>query len=117
MPAPYDLTTLRSFLGAINYYGRFIPNMHVLRRPLDQLLKKDSKWNWNHSCQESFERFKQILQSNLLLTHFNPQYNIIVTADASQNDIGACILHKFPDNTIKAISHAIRNLTEAEKKI
>jgi len=53
---------------------------------------------------------------HLLLTHFDPQYNIIVAADASQNGIGACILHKFPDNSIKAISHTARNLTEAEKK-
>lgn len=44
MPAPSNLTTLRSFLGAINYYGRFIPNIHTLR-PLDQFLKKDSVWN------------------------------------------------------------------------
>lgn len=116
MRAPSNLTLLRSFLGAINYYGRFIPNIQTLKRPLDQLLKKDSVWNWSRLCQESFERFKQILQSNLLLTHYNPKHEIIVAADASQNGIDACILHRFPDNTIKAISHAARSLIETESR-
>ena len=29
-----------------NYYNSYIPNMHVLRGPLNNLLKKDVKWNW-----------------------------------------------------------------------
>lgn len=28
MPPPRDLTGVRSFLGAVNYYGKFVPNMH-----------------------------------------------------------------------------------------
>lgn len=116
MPEPYNVTTLRSFLVAINYYSRFISNMHVLRRPLDNLLKKDSKWNWSSKCQEFFDQFKRILTSKLLLTHDNPQHEIIVAADASNEGLGACILHRFSDFTVKAISHASRSLTEAERK-
>ncbi|XP_018402050.1 PREDICTED: uncharacterized protein K02A2.6-like [Cyphomyrmex costatus] len=116
MPEPHNLTTLRSFLGVINYYARFISNMHILRRPLDNLLKKDSKWNWSPKCQESFNQFKRILSSKLLLTHYNPQNEIIVAADASNEGLGACILHRFPDHSIKVISHASRSLTEAERK-
>lgn len=114
MPPPKDFSTLQSYLGAINYYGKFIKNMHQLRRPLDALLKKDAKWDWSSDCQKSFDQFKEILKSDLMLTHYNPDVNIVVAADASQFGIGACIFHRFPDGSVKAISHASRSLTKAE---
>lgn len=41
---PTNLTELRSFLGTINFYGKFIRNMHNLRAPLDELLRKDVEY-------------------------------------------------------------------------
>ncbi|XP_062537789.1 uncharacterized protein K02A2.6-like [Armigeres subalbatus] len=115
IPAPTNVTELRSFLGAVNYYGRFVRNIHELRQPLDQLLKKDVKWQWNDRCQQSFKKFKAILQSELLLTHYDPTLPIIVAADASNTGIGAVILHKFADGKLKAVQHASRSLTPAEQ--
>lgn len=116
MPSPHDISTLRSYLGAINYYGKFVRNMHELRKPFDQLLKKNVKWKWSSECQQSFDKFKEILQSNLLLTHYNPELPIVVAADASNSGIGSCIFHKFQDGSMKAIYHASRSLTDTEKK-
>ncbi|XP_062541114.1 uncharacterized protein K02A2.6-like [Armigeres subalbatus] len=89
IPAPTNVSELRSFLGAVNFYGRFVRNIHELRHPLDMLLKKNAKWQWNSDCQKSFERFKQVLQSDMLLTHYDPKLPIIVAADASSTGIGA----------------------------
>lgn len=68
MPPPTDITTLRSFIGMLNYYGQFIKQMRELRAPLDKLLLKDAKWNWTKECQLAFEKAKSTLQSDLLLT-------------------------------------------------
>ncbi|XP_055622834.1 uncharacterized protein K02A2.6-like [Toxorhynchites rutilus septentrionalis] len=115
MSAPTNLSQLRSYLGAINYYGRFVGQMKELRAPLDCLLKKDAAWKWTADCQKSFDRFKSILVSNLLLTHFDPNKEIIVAGDASKNGLGAVILHLFSDGSVKAIAHASRSLTPAEE--
>ena len=40
MPASDNVTTLQSFLGFANYYQSFIKNLHDLRVPLNELLKK-----------------------------------------------------------------------------
>lgn len=88
--------------------------MHVLRKPLDDLTKQGTEWLWTEECQKSFESFKSILQSDLLLTHYNPSNEIIVVGDASSKGIGACILHRFKDGSVNAIQHASRTLTNTE---
>ena len=38
-PSPTSLTELKSFLGLLSYYGKFIPNMSTVVYPLYDLLK------------------------------------------------------------------------------
>ncbi|XP_055585448.1 uncharacterized protein LOC129738290 [Uranotaenia lowii] len=87
--------------------------MHQLRRPLDALLKKDVKFIWSQECHQAFEKFKTTLQSDLLLTHYDPSLDNIVAADALKSGISAVIMHRFPDGSLKAIAHASRTLTSA----
>lgn len=115
LPEPTNVSELRSFLGAINWYRKFIPQMSNLQAPLDELLKKDVKFEWNEKCRQSFVKFKEILKSDLALTHYDPKLPIIVSADASGLGIGAAIQHKMKDGTIKTIAHAARSLNSAEK--
>uniref|UniRef100_A0A5S6QGC4 RNA-directed DNA polymerase n=1 Tax=Trichuris muris TaxID=70415 RepID=A0A5S6QGC4_TRIMR len=116
MPIPTDVANLRSFLGMLNYYGSFVKEMRELRAPLDALLKKDQPFVWSRECQAAFDKAKQVLNSNLLLTHYDPSMEIIVAADASEKGLGAVIMHRFPDGSEKAIAHASRALTSAERK-
>jgi len=114
MPAPTNVTTLRSFLGLVNYYQSFVPNMRSIRYPLDNLLKKDTGWNWPASCQQAFDSIRGTLNSDLLLTHYDPSLEVIVAADASEQGAGAVIQHKWPNGQTKAIAHASCSLTPAE---
>ena len=50
-PSPKNVQELRSFLGLINYYGKFISNLATLLRPLNKLLCKSSKWTWSKECE------------------------------------------------------------------
>ena len=115
MPAPKNITSLQSFLGLANYYNVFVPNIHKLRAPLNELLKKDQKWIWTQECQEAFQEIKNVLTSDLFLTHYDPKKEIVVASDASAYGIGACILHKMEDGKMKPIAHASRTLLPAEK--
>ncbi|UYV81051.1 hypothetical protein LAZ67_19002654 [Cordylochernes scorpioides] len=51
---PTNQKTLQSFLGAVNVYNKFIADYARLRTPLNKLLKKDVKWNWDQDCQQAF---------------------------------------------------------------
>ena len=96
-------------------YQSFIPKMHKLRAPLNQLLKKDKHWEWTTECQAAFEEIKKILTSNLFLSHFNPELDIIVASDTSQYGIGACLLHIMPDGSKQPIAFTSRTLLPVEK--
>ncbi|XP_055921606.1 uncharacterized protein K02A2.6-like [Eupeodes corollae] len=115
MPEPTNVSELRSFLGAINFYGKFVDDMRHLRGPLDELLKANTRWVWTKEHHNSFLNLKKILSSDLVLAHYDPKQNIIVAADASNYGLGACIMHEYQDGTIKAICHASRSLTPTEK--
>ena len=115
MPAPDSVPKLQSFLGLVQYYAIYIPNVHNLRAPLNELLKKGIKWNWSKECESAFQRIKKCLLSDLALAHFDPEKEIVLATDASDYGVGAALLHKYKDGTTKAIAHASRTLIAAEK--
>ncbi len=57
-PHPTNVQELRSFLGLLNYYGKFIRN---LAHPLNQLLQANHKWNWTAECVAAFQMAKDQL--------------------------------------------------------
>ena len=66
-------------------------------------------------CEHAFREIKEKLTSDLFLTHFDPNLDIIVASDASTHDVGACILHKWKDGKVRPIAHASRSLLPAER--
>jgi hypothetical protein len=46
IPLPKDKKSLQSFFGQINFIRRFIPNFVEIVKPLNKLLKKDARFEW-----------------------------------------------------------------------
>lgn len=44
-PIPTNPSDLKSFLGMLNFYGKFIPSLSSTLEPLHMLLRKDICWN------------------------------------------------------------------------
>ena len=58
---PRNITEVRSFLGLVGYYTRFVRGFYVIASPLTKLLRKGIKFEWTDNCQNSFERLKRML--------------------------------------------------------
>lgn len=115
-PQPTDVKQLRSFLGSVNYYGKFIKSMKEIRGPLDKLLKNGVKFVWEASHQNAFIKLKKILSSELVLTHFDPRKNIVLATDASKDGMGAALMHRFADGSLHPIMHFAATFNAAEKQ-
>ena len=98
-PAPRNVLELRSFLGLVNYYGRFVPNLSTLLHPLHQLLRQEIPRKWSSECQRAFQAAKDKLASSEVLIHYNPALPLRLAGDASAYEIGTVLSHVLPDST------------------
>ena len=112
-PETQNLTQLKSYLGLLNYYSRFLPNISTTLQPL--LLQKSQPWIWNKPQQEAFESSKEKLLTSDCLTHYDLQKPIRLKCDASPEGIGACLTHGMPDGSEQPIAFTSRTLSAAEK--
>lgn len=105
MPRPSDVTQLRSFLGVVQYYAKFLPNLASRLEPLHELLKKDVKWNWGQEQEQSFNKVKEMLLEDRVLTHFDPDLEVILACDSSSYGLGAVFSHRMLDGQERPIAY------------
>lgn len=110
---PKSMEETRSFLGLVNYVGKFIPNLATASEPLRQLTKKDANFEWGPKQQEAFEYLKQNLTNEIALGYYNVKSRTQVIADASPVGLGA-VLIQFQEIEPRVIAYASRSLTAPE---
>src|SRR5271168_235217 len=83
-PSLTTIKEVRSFLGFGNYYQQFIPGYGDLTKPLNDLLKKDVKFNWTEEQQFIFEMMMKKFQESPVLQMPDPTKPFVLEADASK---------------------------------
>ena len=114
-PQPTNLKTLRSFLGLASYYRRFIPNFSREARPLHSLTCKNAQFVWTPTCQQAFDKLKQLLTDAPVLAFPNFEQDFILETDASGEGLGAVLAQKHQDGGIRPVAFASRTLQPHEK--
>ena len=113
-PIPKDVSQLRSFLGLVNYYVKFMPNQSNALAPLNQLLQKSRKWSWGSAQSKAFQAAKEALTSATVLTHYNPDLDLILNCDNSRYGGGAVLSHRLEDGSTRPIAFASHSLNPAK---
>ena len=113
-PPPKNIQELRSFLGLLNYYSKFIANLSTIIHPLNELLEHSKQWEWTEECARAFQSAKDALVSSEVLVHYDPALPLILAGDASAYSIGAVISHVMPDGTETPIAYSSRTLSASE---
>ncbi|XP_029675230.1 uncharacterized protein LOC115242829 [Formica exsecta] len=114
-PRPKTPQNIKQFLGLAGYYRRFIPNFSKFAKPLTNLLKNDTRFEWTSVQEESFEILKQKLCEEPILQYPDFSKPFILTTDASGIAVGG-ILSQGEINKDLPIAYASRTLTDNELK-
>ncbi|UYV60339.1 hypothetical protein LAZ67_1000878 [Cordylochernes scorpioides] len=112
---PTNQKTLQSFLGAVNVYNKFIADYARLRAPLNKLLKKDVKWNWDPDCQQAFTTLKESLTSKPVLHLYQAGLPCRLYCDASTQGIAGILKQVHPDGQIHPVQYFSRALRAHER--
>ncbi|XP_030580469.1 uncharacterized protein K02A2.6-like [Archocentrus centrarchus] len=115
-PTPTSVTELKAYLGLLNYYNKFLPNLATLLAPLHELLRKDMRWTWQKKQEEAFQKSKALLNSADVLVHYSADQELILSCDASPYGVGAVLSHKMNDGSERPLGFMSRTLSPAEKR-
>ena len=111
---PTTVKGIISFWGHAGFYKRFIRDFLKIARPLCRLLEKDAKFNFDESCQYSFEEIKSRLVEAPIIAKpdWNKEFEIM--CDANDYAMGAVLGQKV-DNKFRAIYYASKTFNEAQE--
>jgi hypothetical protein len=125
MTPPNNVSELKSFIGMINFYGKFVQNLSEYLAPLYELLRKHRKWSWSVEQNRAFVQVKRLLSEAPVLGHYDAARELVLTCDAGPRGVGAVLAMRArsrgaPDTVIAYASRALtppeRNYSQIHKE-
>ena len=91
---PKNVFEVRSFLGLISYYQRFIENFSQIACPMTRLTHKGVSFDWNEKCEESFQELKRRLTiAPVLITPVSGE-KYTIYCDSLRNGLGCVLMQR-----------------------
>ena len=89
---PKSVFEIRSFLGLVRYYRRFIEDFSRLAAPMTRLTRKEVRFDWDDRCEEAFQKLKRRLSSAPILIVPDTGQGYTVYCDASRVGLGYVLM-------------------------
>jgi RNase H-like domain found in reverse transcriptase/Reverse transcriptase (RNA-dependent DNA polymerase) len=115
-PIPTTVKQVRGFIGFANFYRQFIKKFSKLILPLNNLLRNDTKFNWNDQCQGAFEALKgRFLQEPMLMMpdHSKP---FQIESDTSKYASGVVLTQTDINGDRHLVEFLLRTFTDTERQ-
>ncbi|XP_052406338.1 uncharacterized protein LOC127952096 [Carassius gibelio] len=95
-PLPATKKQIRSFLGLVGWYRKFIPHFSTIAAPLTDLIKKTSptKVQWTVPAEKAFLELKGMLSNEPVLRSPDFEKSFVLQTDASDLGLGAVLMQE-----------------------
>ena len=116
-PQPVTKTDVRSFLGLVGYYRKYIPNFASIAAPLTDLTKKGkpTRVEWTKECAEATCTLKEYLTREPVLVNPDFSKGFILQTDASDRGLGAVLSQLHSEGNECAITFLSKKLLPREQ--
>ena len=114
LPTPKCVRDIRSFLGHVGFYRRFIKDFSAIAHPLCNLLAKDVPFTWSQACEAAFDKLKTMLVSSSIMRSPNWNLPFEIMCDTSDYAIGA-VLGQREDKKAFVIYYASKTLDSSQE--
>jgi RNase H-like domain found in reverse transcriptase/Reverse transcriptase (RNA-dependent DNA polymerase) len=115
-PIPTTLKQTQSFLGFGNFYQKFISHYSELARPLNNLTKKDKKFEWTTDCQKAFDTMKKQFTEEPVLLMPNQSKPFQIKSDMSKVATGAVLTQLDSNGNRHPVAFLSKTFSETERK-
>jgi RNase H-like domain found in reverse transcriptase/Reverse transcriptase (RNA-dependent DNA polymerase)/Integrase zinc binding domain len=113
---PTTLKQTWSFLGFGNFYQKFISHYSKLAQPLNDLTKKDKKFEWTTDCQKAFDTMKKWFMEEPVLLMPNQSKPFQIESDASKVATGAVLTQLNSNGDRHPVAFLSKTFSETERK-
>jgi hypothetical protein len=114
-PVPTKATEVRSFLGTVGYYRKFIKNFSGIASPLTDLTKDTVKFVWGQHQDDAFRQLKSSIVAGPILVLPDPTLPFVINTDASGYAIGA-VLQQDQGKGLQPIAFLSKKMLDAETR-
>lgn len=115
LPTPIDKDMLRSALGTLGYYQKFILNYASIASPLTKMTREKEPFVWTKECQQAYEQLKAGILNNAILAVPVIGQPYILDTDACANGIAA-VLSQEINGIERPILFLSRKLSDLESR-
>ena len=122
-PVPQTVYDVRSFLGFVGYYRRFIRDFSKISKPIREVIiglenqskrvAKKTLIYWSEAAQSAFEILKELCVNAPILAFPDYKLPFILHTDSSTEGLGA-VLYQKQDGKLRVIAYASRSVTKTE---
>lgn len=114
--SPQTTEETRSFLGLVNYVGKFIPNLATLTDPLRELTRCSARFLWTKEKEIAFKKIKEELTQPRILGYYDIDDRTQIIADASPVGLGGVLIQIDKSNNSRVIAFASKSLSAVERR-
>ena len=111
MVEPQDRKTEQSFLGFVGYLNKFIENLAELAEPIRAVCRKKCQFIWEKPQADAFAKIKQAVVEAPTLALYDPNSDVVVSADSSAHSLGAVLLQRE-----RPVEFIAKSLTETQQR-
>ena len=120
---PKTVYDVRSFLGFVGYYRRFIKDFSKIAKPIREVitgLENQSKITakktfveWTEAADFAFEHLKKLCISTPILAYPDYKLPFVLHTDSSSEGLGA-VLYQKQNGKLRVIAYASRSVSKSE---